>query len=174
MIDFKPLDPAIKPEYDRLFRCAGERGCEYTFVNLYIWGRQKAAFLEDQLVFFSQFNRKSVYLFPVGCGDKKPALDAIIQDAKERGIPCRFTGLTEMDKALLEHLYPGKFRFHFDRDSFDYVYGNGQCVGLRDVVGPVLHFQLLDSDHQKGAHDLVLALASLQKTQYQAHHSRDR
>ena len=130
MIDFKPLDPAIKPEYDRLFRCAGERGCEYSFVNLYIWGRQKAAFLEDQLVFFSQFDRKSVYLFPVGCGDKKPALDAIIQDARERGIPCRFTGLTEMDKALLEHLYPGKFQFHFDRDSFDYVYDINKLADL--------------------------------------------
>ena len=108
MIDFKPLDLTIKSEYDRLFRCAGERGCEYSFVNLFMWGRQKAAFIEDQLVFFSQFNRKSVYLFPVGCGDKRPALEAIMDDAKNRGIPCRITGLTEGDKALLDELFPEK------------------------------------------------------------------
>ncbi len=130
MIDFKPLDLTIKPEYDRLFRCTGERGCEYSFVNLYMWGRQKAAFLENQLVFFSQFNRKSVYLFPVGCGDKKPALDAIIEDAKKRGIPCRLTGLTDTDKALLEHLFPEKFQYHFDRDSFDYVYDINHLADL--------------------------------------------
>ena len=97
MIDFKPLDPAIKADYDRLFQCAGERGCEYSFVNLYIWGRQKAAFIGDQLVFFSQFNRKSVYLFPVGCGNKKEALEAVMEDARERGIALRLTGLLAED-----------------------------------------------------------------------------
>ena len=130
MIDFKTLDSAIKPDYDRLFHCAGERGCEYSFVNLYIWGRQKAAFIGDQLVFFSQFNRKSVYLFPIGCGNKKEALEAVMADAHERGIPCRLTGLTAPDKALLESLYPGKFIFHYDRDTFDYVYDINHLADL--------------------------------------------
>ena len=87
MIDFLPLDLNKKAEYDRLLQCAGERGCEYSFVNLYLWGRQKAAFLQDHLVFFSQFHRRSVYPFPVGFGDKKAVLDAVIRDAKKRGIP---------------------------------------------------------------------------------------
>ena len=122
MIPFEPLDPEKKAEYDRYLQNAGERGCEYSFVNLYLWGRQKAAFLHDHLTFFSQFNRKSVYLFPVGTGDKRPVLEAVMEDAKKRGIPCRFTGLTQDDCALLERLYPGRFHFHFDRDAFDYVY----------------------------------------------------
>ena len=132
MIEFQSLDPAIKPEYDRLLHCAGERGCEYSFVNLYMWGRQKAAFLGDHLVFFSQFNRKSVYLFPVGTDDKKPVLEAIMEDARQRGIPCRITGLTPSDCDLLEGLFPGKFRFHPDRDSFDYVY---DINDLADLAG---------------------------------------
>ena len=131
MIDFQPLDLSRKAEYDRLLRCCGERGCEYSLVNLYLWGRQKAAFLDDCLVFFSQFNRKSVYLFPVGTGDKKAALDAIIRDAKKRGIPCRLTGLTQDDCALLEQLYPGKLRYHFDRDSFDYIYDINDLADLK-------------------------------------------
>lgn len=122
MIPFEPLDPEKKAEYDRYLQNDGERGCEYSFVNLYLWGRQKAAFLHDNLTFFSQFNRKSVYLFPVGCGEKRPVLEAVMEDAKKRGIPCRFTGLTQDDCALLERMYPGRFRFHFDRDAFDYVY----------------------------------------------------
>jgi len=122
MIDFQRLSLEKKSDYDRILQALDNRGCEYSFVNLYLWGRQKAAFLGDNLVFFSQFNRKSIYLFPVGPGDKKPALDAVMQDARERGIPCRLTGLNQDDCALLERLYPGQLRYHFDRDTFDYIY----------------------------------------------------
>ena len=131
MLEFQKLDPANKVAYDAYLLHCGHRGCEYSFVNLYLWGRQKAAFYGDNLVFFSQFNRKSVYLFPVGAGDKRAVLDALIQDARERGIPCRFTGLTEADRQLLESLYPGKFRYHYDRDSFDYVYDINDLADLK-------------------------------------------
>ena len=131
MIDFQPLVLEKKEEYDRYLMTCGERGCEYSFANLYMWGRQKAAFYADQLVFFSQFDRKSVYLFPVGPGNRKEALDAVISDSKKRGIPCRLTGLLHDDCALLEQLYPGQFRYHFDRDSFDYVYAIEDLVGLK-------------------------------------------
>ena len=131
MLQFTPLKPEDKSRLDAFLHACGERGCEYSFVNLYLWGRQKAAILGDQLVFFSQYNRKSVYLFPVGSGDKKPALDAIIEDAKARGIPCRLVGLTQDDCALLERLYPGRLRYHFDRDSFDYVYDINDLADLK-------------------------------------------
>ena len=131
MIEFLPLDPEKREEYDRLLQWAGERGCEYSFVNLYMWGRQKAAFLNGQLVFFSQFNRKSVYLYPVGPGDKKATLEAIMEDAAERGIPCRFTGMVQRDKEELEGLFPGKFRFHWDRDSYDYIYSIEDLAELK-------------------------------------------
>ena len=121
MIDFKPLEFSQKAEYDKLLADSGERGCEYNFANLYLFGRQKIAFHEGNLAFFSQFNRKSVYAFPLG-ENLKPTLDAIIHDAKVRGIPCRLTSLSQDDCALLEKLYPGMFRYHFDRDGFDYVY----------------------------------------------------
>ena len=121
MIEFQNFDLAQKSRYDQILRDCGERGCEYSFTNLYLWGRQKSAFLQDHLVFFSQFNRKSVYLFPVGHGDKAPVIEAVMHDAHVRGIPCRFTGLTHDDCAELERLFPGRFRYHFDRDSFDYI-----------------------------------------------------
>lgn len=131
MIDFQPLKLSQKADFDRILQNCGVRGCEYSFANLFIWGRQKAAFLGDALVFFSQFNRKSVYPFPVGTGDLKPVLDAIIHDAAVRGIPCRLTGLTQDDCALLERLYPGRFRYHFDRDFFDYVYAIEDLAQLK-------------------------------------------
>ncbi len=122
MLNFTPITLDQKDLYAPYLRCGAHRGCAYSFVNLYLWGRQQATLAEGQLLVFSQFDKKSVYMFPSGCCDPKPALEAIIRDAKKRGIPCRLVGLSQDDCALLEQLFPGKLRYHFDRDSFDYVY----------------------------------------------------
>lgn len=132
MIDFKTITPADKAAYELHLLDCGERGCEFSFANLYLWGRQRLAFVHDHAVLFSQFNRRTVYPFPVGCGDKKPVIDTIIADAAERGIPCRITGLTAKNMELLQELYPDKFRYHCDRGSFDYVY---DINDLADLAG---------------------------------------
>lgn len=131
MIDFQKLTIADKGKVDDCLRASGERGCEYSFANLYLWGRQRAAFIDGFLVLFSQFNRRSVYPFPVGQGEIKPVLDKIIQDAAERGIPCRITGMNEGECRLLESLYPGKFRIHCNRDDFDYIYDIHDLADLK-------------------------------------------
>ncbi len=130
MIDFQKLDPARRAVYDEYLH-AGGRSCEYSFVNLSIWGRQRAAFLDGFLVLFSQFDRRSVYPFPVGRGEILPVLDAIIADARERGIPCCLTGLSEECCGILEKYYPGKFRIYTSRDNFDYVYNIDDLADLK-------------------------------------------
>ena len=131
MIPFERLDLHKKETYQHFLQNCGDRGCEYSFANKFIWGRQKAAFLDDSLVFFSQFDRRSVYPFPVGTGPLKPILDILIQDARERGIPCYLTGMTKADCDTLEALYPGRFQIHPDRDSFDYIYAIEDLAELK-------------------------------------------
>lgn len=131
MIDFKPLELNNKASYNHFLIPNGQKGCEYNFANLFLWGRQKAAFLGDNLVFFSQYNRKSVYLFPVCHENFQTTLDAIIDDAAQRGIPCRLTNLNHNDCAMLEGHYPGKFQFHLDRDAFDYIYSVEDLAQLK-------------------------------------------
>ena len=132
MIPFEKIDLSRKDEYnDYLLHC-GERGCGYSLANLRMWGRQRVAFVSDALVLFSQFDRVSVYPFPIVKGDMRPVLDAIIQDARKRGLQCRLTAMTANDCAILEELYPGKFQFHPDRDGCDYVY---DIHALADLPG---------------------------------------
>ena len=131
MIDFKPITLEQKAVLDPCLHDGEERGCEFSFANLFLWGRQKAAFVDGQLVLFSQFSRRSVYPFPAGLGDRKVAVDAIIQDAAERGIPCRITGLADAEMEWLEQQYPGAFRYHCDRDSYDYVYAIEDLAELK-------------------------------------------
>ena len=131
MIQFERLVPVRKAEYDQYLMNCGQRGCEYSFVNLYLWGRQTAVFMDGFIVLFSHFNGHSVYPFPVGTGDIRPVLDAIIADSRERGIPCRLTSLNQGDMELLEAYYPGKFRFRCDRSDFDYVYNIDDLADLK-------------------------------------------
>ena len=131
MIDFQRLDLSQKARYDAILRNCGQRGCEYSFVNLFLWGRQKAAFLGNRLAVLSQFDRKCVYPFPVGEGDLKEAIDTLIHDAQARGIPCYLTSLSKEDCETVEALYPGRFTFHEDRDVWDYVYNINDLADLK-------------------------------------------
>ena len=131
MIDFQPLTLEDRGRFEAYLLDGTERGCEYSFANLYLWGRQRAAEVEGHMVLFSQFNRRSVYPYPVGTGDKTAVLKALMEDARQRGIPCRITGLNQADMALIEEIFPGQFRFHCDRDSYDYVYDIHDLADLK-------------------------------------------
>jgi hypothetical protein len=122
MIPFQKIEPSHKDAYLPYLHTGRERGCEYSFANLFLWGRQQAALVNGYLTIFSQFEKRSLYPFPVGQGNIQPVLDAIIHDARARGIVCRITGMNAEECMLLEELYPGQFRFYPDRDSCDYVY----------------------------------------------------
>ena len=101
MIQFERLNIDQKTEIDALLRHASHRGCAFSFANLYIWGRQCAARVGDDLLLFSHFGGKTMYPYPVCPGVPRPALDALMADARERGIPFRLTGLNRQDT---EHL----------------------------------------------------------------------
>lgn len=131
MIDFQHMTPADRAGYEKVLFSCGERGCEYSFANHYLWGHQHMAEVAGCIVFFSHFYGKSLYPCPIGAGDKKAAVEAILQDARDRGLPCRITGITEPDREVLEALFPGKFHFRPDRNSYDYVYDIHALADLR-------------------------------------------
>ncbi len=131
MIHFQPLDLHFRDEYSRILAEIPPRGCEYSFANLYLWGLQKVAESAGCLLFFSHAHGKSVYPYPVGTGDKQAAVRLLIEDAEERGIPCRFVCLSNADKEELESLFPGEFLFRPDRDGFDYVYDINDLANLK-------------------------------------------
>lgn len=131
MIPFQRLKLSQKEEYNTILFSCPPRGCEYSFTNLYLWGRQQVAFLHGCAAFFSHFYGKSIYPYPIGNGDRRAVIQEILQDAKERGIPCRFSGMTEADRAELEEWFPGKFLLRTSRNGFDYVYATDDLADLR-------------------------------------------
>ena len=135
-IDFSPFALEDKKLYEEYLYNESERGCEFSFANMYLWGRQNFTVLNDHIVIFSQFGKYFVYPYPLGKGDKKAVIDAIIADAKEKGIDCRISGMSEAEKENLEELYPGMFSFSANEGSFDYVYS---IDDLADLKGKKYH-----------------------------------
>ncbi len=131
MIDFHRLRFSEKEAYEEILFSAPPRGCEYSFANLFLWGRQEVAFLHGCVAFFSHFYGRSVYPYPIGSGDKRQVLEELLLHAKRRGIPCRLTGLTEEDRQELESWFPGKFYVSPSRDGWDYVYSIDDLADLK-------------------------------------------
>ena len=131
MISFSRLQLAQKAQYEDILFACGSRSCEYSFANLYLWGRQEAAFFPEGIAFFSHFYGKSVYPYPIGTGNRRAVLEAVLEDAKSRGIPCRITSLTQAETHELESWFPGRCLFRPDRDGFDYVYAIDDLADLK-------------------------------------------
>ena len=131
MIDFHRLKFSQKEQYEQILFSCPSRGCEYSFVSQQIWGRQQSAFLHGCVAYFSHFNGRTVYPYPIGNGDRRAVLEEILLDAKERGIPCRITGMTDADREELESWFPDKFLLRCDRDGADYVYAIDDLADLK-------------------------------------------
>lgn len=136
MIDFKTFSASDKEIYEKYLFSQPERGCEYSFANLFMWGEQSVSYFEDRVLLFSVYGKHKMYPFPIGKGNVKKPIEKIISDAEERNIPCVITGMTPTDKAELEKYFPNVFDCTPDRDFFDYVY---QTENLAELKGRKYH-----------------------------------
>lgn len=129
MIEFHRVTLADKARYDAYSRNGPSRGCEYSFSNVFLWGQKQIAYLHSCVAFFSHAYGWTLY--PIGDGDKMAVVDALVQDARERGVRFHLTGATEADKNQLEEAFPGRFQITPIRDSFDYVYAIDALAELK-------------------------------------------
>ena len=122
MIDFKPITTDERELYIKILKDGEKRGCEYSFPNLFLWGEIKTATVCENIVIFAKFGDHYLYYYPIGNGNKSATLDAIIEDAQARGIPCRISGILEEEVTEMEKLYPDAFTFFAKDSTFDYIY----------------------------------------------------
>lgn len=119
MLEFHRLYPEEREAYQALLQASDPRGCEYSFGNLCLWGRQQVAFLDGCVAFVCKMPEGTRYPYPMGPGNRRQALEAVLAHAHGH---CHLTGLTEGDCRELEAWFPGRFSISAHRDSWDYVY----------------------------------------------------
>ena len=122
MLDFKPITLSDKALYEKYLHLSTHRGCNFSFANVYLWGKQSILEKDGCLMTLSQFGKFFVYPYPLGKGDIKIAVSALIDDAAERKIPLRLSGLLDAECEELDAAFPDVFCFKPSRDSSDYVY----------------------------------------------------
>ncbi|MEG0750387.1 MAG: phosphatidylglycerol lysyltransferase domain-containing protein [Oscillospiraceae bacterium] len=134
-LTFENIDIEHRTKLEPLLHAAPDRGCEYTFGNLYIWREvygTRIALTDDGMcvVRFDNEVDSGAYLFPIGCGNLKTTVDLMLEDSTNRKIPFTIIAATKADIDVLEQLYPNRFAFHTSRDFAEYVYATDDLIEL--------------------------------------------
>lgn len=115
------------------------RSADYNFANIFMWDRtfkQQLARIDNRYVVMPMYSDEPFFVYPVGSGDVKPAIEQLNSYAKEHGFPFTIRGLMTEHIADLEARFPGCFDFHEDRAYFDYIY---PAQKLATLSGKKLH-----------------------------------
>ena len=134
MIEFKDITLADKELIQSFTLNSQRRNCDLSFANLCSWTflyQTKYAVLDGYLLLRFYAGEELAYMMPVGTGDVKPVLEALIEDAEALGAKFRMLGVCVGMKADLEAVMPGRFTFTEDRDYFDYLYLRTDLAALK-------------------------------------------
>ena len=153
MIPFKNVTLCDKPWVDELVRAENSRSADYCFGNLFIWDRrykQLIARCGDRMLTKLRYDGKPAFVFPIGRGPLRPAVETLREFAREKGYPFCLRGVTEENRALLEAAYPGCFSFAEDTDNADYLY---LAEKLSTYAGKALHGKKNHCNRFEAEHD---------------------
>ncbi|MGC8604322.1 MAG: DUF2156 domain-containing protein, partial [Desulfomonilaceae bacterium] len=128
----KPLTIEDKPIFDRFLRIDPPEASEYTFTNLFIW-RYKYhpswTIIDNCLVIIMNPDDDTPFgLFPLGEGDKRPAIKSL------KSLLLEHSGHCVISRAELgmvnKFVDSSEFIIEFDRDNSDYVYLSDHLIRL--------------------------------------------
>lgn len=112
----------------------------YNFTTALIWNGEKYtkyAETDGCLSLFYEFPKTPLFSsYPVGNGDKKAAVSNVCKYMKSKDVRPVMRNLSADMKDELSSLFPNKFEFIPDRNTFDYIYETKRMI---DLSGKDLH-----------------------------------
>lgn len=139
MVQFKTVTLKDKAWVDEIVMSEDSPSADYNFGNIYIWDkhyRQLICRFGDRMLTKLRYNGKPTFVFPIGSGPLRPALEAIRDYAAETDCPFCLRGITEKHRQLLEEEFPGCFEYSEDVSCADYIY---RAERLASYSGKALH-----------------------------------
>lgn len=134
MITFKDVTIRDKDTITQYTMNSCRRNCDLSFSNLCSWRflyNTQFAIVDGFLVFKFWAAGELAYMMPVGEGDLKKVLEALIEDARREGGPFCMLGVCSCMREDLEAIMPGQFTFTADRDYADYIYLRSDLATLK-------------------------------------------
>ena len=139
MVNFKPVTLQDKAWVDKLVMAENSRSADFNFGNIYIWDKrykQLACEYEGRMLTKLRYEGKPTFVYPVGNGDLREAMEALREFAAYKEYPFAVRGITREHIGDIEALYPGKFEYTHDTDCDDYIY---DIEKLSTYSGKALH-----------------------------------
>lgn len=126
-----------------ILMAANRASCEYAFANLFMWSQvyhEKIAQYDGLVIVRYESPQQEEgspysYLFPVGTGSQKAAIEEMIQESQAAARPIQIFSISEADKNWMEENFPDTFDFVVSRDEADYVY---ESSALQTLAGKKL------------------------------------
>lgn len=152
-IAFKTVTLCDKCWVDELVRAENSPSADYNFGNIYIWDkhyRQLIAREGDRMLTKLRYEGRPAFVFPIGSGPLRPAIEALRAFAAWKGYPLVIRGITDKHRELLEQEYPGCFEYALEEKNLDYIY---RAEKLATYAGKALHGKKNHCNRFEAEHD---------------------
>ncbi len=153
MIEFHAISILDKEWIDRHLRCEDSPSADFNFGNMFIWDehyRQLVCDMGERTLTKVRLHGKPAFVYPIGCGPLRPAIEALRAYAAMKEYPFLLRGITEKHKALLEEEFPGCFAFCEEEKYADYIY---EAEKLATYSGKALHGKKNHCNRFEAEHD---------------------
>lgn len=135
MLNFEQVTIGSKETIQAFFNKSTFRNCDFSFSNIFSWEHlYNTTFMDSEEGFlyirFQSGKGEAGYLFPLGEGDLKIAIERLMTDAKKRNDVFFLYAITPEMFQLIEQAMPGKFLYIQQRDWFEYIYNAQDLIHL--------------------------------------------
>ena len=138
MLSFKPIQIEDKETITAFTYPNNLLNCDYAFANMCSWRflYQSEYAIHDRFLFIRFYvevneQRHLAYMFPVGDGDLRQAIEMMIKDSESAGHALLLLGVTPDEKLTLDTLFPNIFSYRMERDFYDYIYLREDLITLK-------------------------------------------
>lgn len=133
-IPFRPISICDKELICGYTRQSDYRNCDFSFANICSWNflyQTEYAVVDRMLLIRFRIDEGRIaYMMPSGDGDLRQAIRRIESDAESLGHTLCLLGVSAHSCGVLEQLFPSEFKFHAERDYFDYIYLRANLLNL--------------------------------------------
>ena len=134
MLPFKPVTINDREIFQFYFDKVAFGNCDFSFSNIFSWRHyyDTTFAIENDFLYirFQPSNEVPGYLFPIGDGNLKDAVDRMKQDADERATKFQLYAITQKMFDLLEEIMPGQFIYEKGRNWYEYIYLSEDLINL--------------------------------------------
>ena len=136
IIEFKPIEKADKPIFDKFYSARYYENAHFNFTNLYMWREPfdiQWTLDDDVIYMISEWHGRVAALQPIGAEDKmQDAIAKIIEwfESRDKDKKVVIGGVEKSFAQQLEKFPDAKFDIKPNRENFDYVYLAEDLINL--------------------------------------------